>query len=114
MNSSPAESAVCANVSISLQSARQRFTTLVKAVPPSALIENSPSLNRFAFLIGFVVRADMVLLLPSGTDFQSARDRIIDPQHGRKAICLSAKGPMAAFLIAAKPIRSGGIVPRET
>src|SRR5436190_9853377 len=59
MNSSPAASPVCASSSIPLHSARQRFATLVKAVPPSALIENSPSLNRFAFRIGLTERADI-------------------------------------------------------
>src|SRR5882757_5998424 len=53
MNSRPAASAVCARVSISLQSARQRLDTLVKAVPPPALMENSPSLKPLAFNIGF-------------------------------------------------------------
>src|SRR5262245_32999301 len=62
MNSMPAASAVCASASISLHSARQRFSTLVKAVPPSALIENNPSLNRFAFIIGLVERVVIGLL----------------------------------------------------
>src|SRR5258707_15442364 len=54
MNSRPAVSAICASFSISLHFARQRFDTLVKAVPPSALMENSPSLKPLAFDIGLL------------------------------------------------------------
>src|SRR5436190_551923 len=53
MNSRPAASAICASSSISHQSARQRLDTLVKAVPPAALIENSPNLKPLGFDMGF-------------------------------------------------------------
>ena len=51
--------------------------TLVKAVPPSALIENSPSLKRFAFLIGLIARADICAVPILGERNTMARKRPI-------------------------------------
>src|ERR1700761_8646198 len=54
MNSIPASSASFAAAVIASQSALHRFSTVVKARPPSALTENNPSLNGFALRRGWV------------------------------------------------------------
>src|ERR1700722_8498374 len=51
-NSNPARSAVPATARLSSQLAFHRSGTLVMARPPSALVENTPSLNRFGPLSG--------------------------------------------------------------
>ncbi len=52
----PARSAICATSTTSCQSAGQRSGTRVKVNPPSALAENTPSLNRFGPCIGWIIK----------------------------------------------------------
>ncbi len=59
MNSRPARSAMRALAAMPSQVAGHRSGTLVSARPPSALVENRPSLKRFGPCIGWVMEVSL-------------------------------------------------------